>query len=50
MDKMNTENFKILVDALESLPEDIKNNEVDMRSNFEPACGAPGCFAGLMLM
>jgi uncharacterized protein YqhQ len=45
---MNTEKFKIFVEALEALPEEIKNNEVDMRSNFEPVCGTAGCFAGLI--
>jgi hypothetical protein len=45
---MNTNNFKILVDALEALPDEIKNNQVDMNSTFEPACGTPGCFAGLI--
>jgi hypothetical protein len=40
---MNTNNFKILVEALEALPEDIKNNEVDMNSTLKPACGTPGC-------
>jgi hypothetical protein len=35
MDKMNTENFKILVEALEALPEEIKNNEVlNLRTNI----------------
>jgi hypothetical protein len=48
MDKMNTNNFKIFVEALEALPDEIKNNEVDMQSNFEPACGTSGCFAGLI--
>jgi hypothetical protein len=43
MDKMNTNNFKILVEALEALPASIKNNKVDMQSNFEPACGTAGC-------
>jgi hypothetical protein len=31
MDKMNTKNFKIFVEALEALPDEIKNNEVDMQ-------------------
>ena len=47
-DIMNTKNFRIFVEALEALPEEIKNNEVDMRSNFEPICGTAGCFAGLI--
>jgi hypothetical protein len=34
MDKMNTNNFKILVEALEALPDDIKNNEVDMHAKL----------------
>jgi hypothetical protein len=41
-------NFKILVEALEALPDEIKNNEVDMQSNFEPVCGTAACFAGLI--
>jgi hypothetical protein len=45
---MNTNNFKIFVEALEALPEEIKNNEVDMQSNFEPVCGTVACFAGLI--
>ena len=45
---MNTNNFKILVEALEALPEEIKNNQVDMKSVLEPICGTPGCFAGLI--
>jgi hypothetical protein len=45
---MNTNNFKIFVEALEALPESIKNNEVDMNSFYEPLCGTPGCFAGLI--
>jgi hypothetical protein len=47
-DIMNTKKFRIFVEALEALPEEIKNNEVDMRSNFEPICGTAGCFAGLI--
>jgi hypothetical protein len=35
---MNTNNFKIFVEALEALPEEIKNNKVDMRSNFAHSC------------
>jgi hypothetical protein len=45
---MNTNNFKIFVEALEALPEDIKNNKVDMTSTAQPQCGTPGCFAGLI--
>jgi hypothetical protein len=30
MDKMNTKKFKVFVEALESLPEHIRNNKVDM--------------------
>jgi hypothetical protein len=44
---MNTHNFKIFVEALEALPDEIKNNQVDMNSVFEPVCGTPGCFGGL---
>ena len=47
---MNTNNFKIFVEALEALPESIKNNNVNMASIAEPdpVCGTPGCFAGLV--
>lgn len=45
---MKTERFKILVEALEALPEDVKNNIVIMGSMYEPTCGTPGCFAGLI--
>jgi hypothetical protein len=40
---MKTEKFKIFVEALEALPDEIKNNEVDMQSSFEPVCGTAGC-------
>jgi hypothetical protein len=46
--EMNTKNFKVFIEALEALPEDIKNNEVDMKSVDEPICGTVGCFAGLV--
>jgi hypothetical protein len=47
---MNTNNFKTLVEALEALPESIRNNEVNMGSVLEPKpiCGTVGCFAGLI--
>ena len=45
---MNTERFKTLVEALEALPDHIKNNRVDMSSLQNPVCGTPGCFAGLI--
>jgi hypothetical protein len=45
---MNTGRFKTLVEALEALPDHIKNNRVDMSSLQNPACGTPGCFAGLI--
>jgi hypothetical protein len=45
---MITDNFKIFIEALEALPEDIRNNHVDMKSIDEPVCGTPGCFAGLV--
>jgi hypothetical protein len=45
---MNTNNFKIFVEALEALPDEIKNNKVDMNSTLKPACGTPGCFGGLI--
>ena len=46
--EMNTKNFKIFIEALEALPENIRNNEVDMKSVDEPICGTVGCFAGLV--
>jgi hypothetical protein len=36
------------IEALEALPENIRNNEVDMKSVDEPICGTVGCFAGLV--
>jgi hypothetical protein len=45
--KMNTENFKILVEALEALPENIKNNEVDW-SRLTPTTEDPRDFTGLI--
>jgi hypothetical protein len=46
--KMNTKKFKVFVEALESLPEHIRNNKVDMHSVEQPLCGTVGCFAGLI--
>ena len=46
--KLNVSKFKVLVEALEALPEDIRSNEVDMSSTDEPTCGAVGCFTGLI--
>jgi hypothetical protein len=46
--EMITDNFKVFIEALEALPENIRNNEVDMKSVDEPVCGTPGCFAGLV--
>jgi hypothetical protein len=45
---MNTKHFRTLVEALNRLPEPIKNDYVDMKSTKEPVCGTPGCFAGLI--
>ena len=45
---MNTEKFKTLLEALDCLPSEIKNNIIDMASTHEPTCGTPGCFAGLI--
>jgi hypothetical protein len=45
---MNTKKFKVFVEALESLPEHIRNNKVDMHSVEQPLCGTVGCFAGLI--
>jgi hypothetical protein len=38
--------FRLLIHA--KIDKEIKNNKVDMRSNFEPICGTAGCFAGLI--
>jgi hypothetical protein len=48
--EMNTNNFKVFIEALEALPDDIKNNEVSMNSTLRPNpfCGTVGCFAGLV--
>ena len=46
--EMITDNFKVFIEALEALPENIRNNEVDMKSVDEPICGTVGCFAGLV--
>ena len=46
--ELNVSKFKVLVEALEALPEDIRNNEVDMSSTHEPTCATVGCFAGLI--
>jgi hypothetical protein len=43
------ENYTLdMVEALNRLPEPIKNDYVDMKSTKEPVCGTPGCFAGLI--
>lgn len=34
--------------ALNALPEEIKNNRVDMMSTDDPHCGTSGCHAGLV--
>ena len=47
-DEMNTKNFKVFIEALEALPENVKHNHVDMKSILEPVCGTVGCFAGLV--
>lgn len=44
---MNIENLSKFVKALNELPEHIKNNELDMKSNENP-CGSVGCHAGLI--
>jgi hypothetical protein len=44
-DEMNTKNFKVFIEALEALPENVKHNHVDMKSILEPVCGTVGCFA-----
>jgi hypothetical protein len=46
--EMNANNFKTLIEALEALPEGIRNNKVNMSSVDEPVCGTVGCFAGLI--
>jgi hypothetical protein len=42
--KINTNNFKTLIEALEALPEGIRSNKVNMSSAHEPV----RCFAGLI--
>jgi hypothetical protein len=49
MDKMNTENFKILVDALEALPDEIKNNKVEMRSLEDPTTLSPSLIINISI-
>ena len=45
---MNTHNFKIFVEALEALPDDIKNREVDMQGIDEPTPHNHSDFGGLI--
>jgi hypothetical protein len=35
-------------DVVMNLPDEIKNNKVEMRSLEDPTCGTAGCFAGLI--
>jgi hypothetical protein len=45
---MNTYNFKILVEALGKLPEELKNSRFDIGDTAIPNCGHRGCLAGLI--
>ncbi len=45
---MNKDKLKELVNALDSLSDDIKDWGVNMISEEKPTCGTPGCHAGLI--
>jgi hypothetical protein len=45
---MNTERFRIFVEALEALPEEVKSRKVNMLSTTRPMKYTAGCFAGLV--
>lgn len=45
---MNANKLQEYATALVVLPEEIKNNLVDMMSTDDPHCGTPGCHAGLV--
>ncbi|CAC9628601.1 hypothetical protein, partial [uncultured Gammaproteobacteria bacterium] len=45
---MNKNKLKELVNALDELSDDVKDWDVVMMSANKPACGTPGCHAGLI--
>jgi hypothetical protein len=45
---MNKNKLKELVSALDELSDDVKDWGVEMESYDKPACGTPGCHAGLI--
>jgi hypothetical protein len=45
---MNKDRLKEYVNALDALSDDVKDWGVAMLSTKEPACGTPGCHAGLI--
>lgn len=45
---MDENKLKKFVIKLNSLPDSVKNNEVNMLSTFKPTCDTPGCHAGLI--
>ncbi|CAC9651502.1 hypothetical protein, partial [uncultured Gammaproteobacteria bacterium] len=45
---MNKNKLKEFVNALDTLSDDVKDWGVTMMSTDKPACGTPGCHAGLV--
>ncbi|CAC9658227.1 hypothetical protein [uncultured Gammaproteobacteria bacterium] len=45
---MNKNKLKELVNALDSLSDEVKDWDVDMNSEEKPMCDTPGCHAGLI--
>ncbi len=45
---MNKDKLKEFVNALDTLSDDVKDWGVTMLSTDKPACGTPGCHAGLI--
>ncbi|CAC9628046.1 hypothetical protein, partial [uncultured Gammaproteobacteria bacterium] len=45
---MNKDKLKQFVNALDTLSDDVKDWDVVMMSANKPACGTPGCHAGLI--
>jgi hypothetical protein len=45
---MNKDKLKEFVNALDALSDDVKDWDVVMMSANKPACGTPGCHAGLI--
>ncbi len=45
---MNKDKLKQFVNALDTLSDDVKDWGVTMLSSNKPACGTPGCHAGLI--